>query len=677
MLKVKMSQCSCIWPLQEWKLVPVNLLMMVVMVTALSGDQGYSFESHSCGHKHSINQIQHDVEIEPAHLVVKRSINQQLNINVHFDDSINRLPYDHIDLIKDKVWEAVGYWQNTLMVRPTLAPIRLNRKCLTDAVMYKDSKRYCVDGCAAQTLCGDVVVPDQHLHGCSWWDSEANGYYDSPDNQPGVNRTDFILYVAALSTARCEFHRTVAFAAHCQQEKALDRPVAGYFSICPESISASTHKHRELLYTLKHEILHALGFTAGLYAFYRDAYGQPLTPRDPVSNKPTVINKQLGMYQWSTRVARDVVRYDWRLRDQTIRKTVHMIVTPNVKREVRKHFNCPSLEGAELEDQVLNGTAFTHWEKRVFENEAMTGTYTQNPIISRITLALMEDTGWYKVNYNNAAELEWGRNLGCDFVKRSCYDWMQTRQSRGQDIHPFCNQASRGQPFTDCTRSRKAVAVCNLSEFAASLPSIYQYFSVIPGVSSYDVGKYGGSVAFADYCPYLQELVWKKDGDIIRGSTCDNPLNNLVPSENYLLENYSPSSKCFNHGSYWFLQRCRTTHTPHSGSGCYKYSCSSDTGLTIFVMGQPYQCHWAGQPIPIYYSKVWLHVGNITCPACQEICQEEGVTCPADKPAYITAGDRWRRTQLAIPCDSPNIGGAHLLKLIVSAFVVTRFSIWL
>ena len=36
------------------------------------------------------------------------------------------------------------------------------------------------------------------------------------------------------------------------------------------------------------------------------------------------------MYQWSTRVARDVVRYDWRLRNQNIRKTVHMIVTPNV-----------------------------------------------------------------------------------------------------------------------------------------------------------------------------------------------------------------------------------------------------------------------------------------------------------------------------------------------------------
>ena len=38
-----------------------------------------------------------------------------------------------------------------------------------------------------------------------------------------------------------------------------------------------------------------------------------------------------------------------------------------IQREARNHFNCPTLEGAELEDQVPNGTAYTHWEKRVFE----------------------------------------------------------------------------------------------------------------------------------------------------------------------------------------------------------------------------------------------------------------------------------------------------------------------
>ena len=54
-----------------------------------------------------------------------------------------------------------------------------------------------------------------------------------------------------------------------------------------------------------------------------------------------------------------------------------MVVTPRVREEVRKHFGCNKLSGAELEDQGEEGTALTHWEKRLFENEAMTGTHTQ------------------------------------------------------------------------------------------------------------------------------------------------------------------------------------------------------------------------------------------------------------------------------------------------------------
>lgn len=70
------------------------------------------------------------------------------------------------------------------------------------------------------------------------------------------------------------------------------------------------------------------------------------------------------------------------------------------------------------------GTALTHWEKRVFENEAMTGTYTQHPVFSRITLALMEDTGWYLANYEMAEHLDWGHNLGCLFAKNNCRAWI-------------------------------------------------------------------------------------------------------------------------------------------------------------------------------------------------------------------------------------------------------------
>ena len=57
----------------------------------------------------------------------------------------------------------------------------------------------------------------------------------------------------------------------------------------------------------------------------------------------------------------------------------------------------------------------------------MTGTYTQNPLVSRITLALMEDTGWYKADYNQAEDLEWGKGLGCDFVDKSCLEWIEKK----------------------------------------------------------------------------------------------------------------------------------------------------------------------------------------------------------------------------------------------------------
>lgn len=115
--------------------------------------------------------------------------------------------------------------------------------------------------------------------------------------------------------------------------------------------------------------------------------------------------------------------------------------------EVRNYFGCSELEGAELEDQGEEGTVLTHWEKRVFEvrieivtstnfwvsfyqNEAMTGTHTQNPTISRITLALMEDTGWYRANYSMAQPMTWGKGLGCDFVMKSCKEWISAKSSR-------------------------------------------------------------------------------------------------------------------------------------------------------------------------------------------------------------------------------------------------------
>lgn len=641
-----------------------NLIVVATIICC----HGNRFPDISTGFYHVPDNQKVIYDVDLGHDIHKRAAaTQPLRIHLHFDRSILELPYEHQKLIKEKVNIAVEFWEDTLMIHPTSSPIRLNRKCLTNDVRYFEREKYCKDGCAL-TTCGDIIVPLPHLQSCKFWDSIGNEYY-SPDNtESGVANADFILYVAALSSEKCLWEKTVAFAAHCQLEKSLDRPIAGYFSICPHSLSTSIHKHEELLYTIKHEILHALGFTTGLYAFYRDINGQPLTERDPHTGKPLAFNKQLGMYQWSNRVVKEFTRYNWRLKGQSIKKNVHMIVTDNVVREVRRHFNCSTLEGGELEDQGINGTAFTHWEKRVFENEFMTGTYTQNPVISRISLALMEDTGWYSVKYWKAGDLEWGQNLGCDFVTKSCYEWIETRMRRQQDIHPFCTAPNRGEIVTDCSRNRNAVAICNLSEFPVDLPEIYQYFSSIPGVHPSNIRKYGGGVSLADYCPYLQEFVWKENENYVRGSRCALKQNMLEQKHNHLLEKYSPNAKCFNHGSAWIVSLCPNMFNPHYGSGCYEYQCSLETGLTIAVMGRVYQCSYTGQVLRIrILEKGWLYQGTIVCPSCEEMCKVHGVQCPPEDYR------NWSNQTYQMPCGIATFVTFTLFKYLYLVYILLYF----
>ena len=203
-----------------------------------------------------------------------------------------------------------------------------------------------------------------------------------PQMGNGIENADFVFYVSAMQTERCNKGHTVAYAAHCQQESGLDRyvcynwidwnrcqcvlsPIAGHANLCPNSISTKPQDLETLLSTVKHEILHALGFSVSLYAYFRNKEGVPLSSRG--RNGKPLISRQLKTPQWSENIIQKIERTDWKVRGGSVRRTVHMIVTPNVVKEVRNHFNCSTLEGAELEDQGEDGTLLTHWEKRVFE----------------------------------------------------------------------------------------------------------------------------------------------------------------------------------------------------------------------------------------------------------------------------------------------------------------------
>ncbi|KAM3955153.1 leishmanolysin-like peptidase, invadolysin isoform 2-T2 [Aphomia sociella] len=624
-----------------------------------------------CTHEHpKEDQVIRGVHIEEAHIVKKRSIDQPLRISIFYDHSVYRLEPEKFDMINNTILpDAVKFWEQALKVRKTGGPIRLNRKCPTRQVFVRGGRSHCIDSCSAETMCGEVRVPENHLNPCYVcngtghncralprprtrvsdqeatteingnvlnYGTEATFVEEEEDEAEGVENTDFVLYVSAVETERCRRGLTVAYASHCQQESALDRPVAGHANFCPGELSTKYRDLPSVLSTVKHEMLHALGFSVSLFAFYRDDNGEPLTKRRPDTGNPP-LDEELQIHKWSDRVVKNITRKKWMIRGGFMDRTFHIVVTPRVVQEVREHFNCSELEGAELEDQGGDGTALTHWEKRVFENEAMTGTHTQNSVFSRITFAMLEDTGWYRADYDHATPLDWGKGLGCQFAMTSCKQWLNSQRLRRKNPAPFCERI-KGNPLrTECSPRRSAVVLCNLVRHDTILPRAYQHFDILPNVAPGDEAHYGGSVSLADYCPYLQEFTWKHKSVLVRGSRCLYEENTPKTDVNFALENYGQHSKCFDHSDrVWEQKSCRQIREwQHWGSGCYKYKCESGR-LHIMVGNYSYTCYHAGQVLQIrIIKKGWLHKGGVVCPPCRELCAEEF----ASRQEYCKVGE--------------------------------------
>lgn len=584
-------------------------------------------------HVPSDTEVINKVHLKANH-VVKRDVDEHLRIKTVYDKSVEELLPEKKNLVKNKLFpQAISYLEKTFQVRRPAGTILLSRQCATNQYLRKenDPHRYCTGECAAHTRCGPVVVPEEHLQQCrvyrgGKWPHRAVGVPD----QEGISDADFVLYVGALATERCSQENIISYAAYCQQEADMDRPIAGYANLCPNMISTQPQEFIGMLSTVKHEVIHALGFSAGLFAFYHDKDGNPLTSRFADGLPP--FNYSLGLYQWSDKVVRKVERL-WDVRDNKIvRHTVYLLVTPRVVEEARKHFDCPVLEGMELENQGGMGTELNHWEKRLLENEAMTGSHTQNRVLSRITLALMEDTGWYKANYSMAEKLDWGRGMGCDFVRKSCKFWIDQQRQKRQTLSPYCDTLRSNPLQLTCRQDQRAVAVCNLQKFPKPLPQEYQYFDELSGIPAEDLPYYGGSVEIADYCPFSQEFSWHLSGEYQRSSDCRILENQPEIFKNYGAEKYGPHSVCLIQKSAFVMEKCeRKLSYPDWGSGCYQVSCSPQ-GLKVWVQDTSYLCSRAGQVLPISIQmNGWIHDGNLLCPSCWDFCE----LCPpeTDPPA--------------------------------------------
>jgi len=150
-------------------------------------------------------------------------------------------------------------------------------------------------------------------------------------------------------------------------------------------------------------------------------------------------------------------------------KTLVLDVAPLTER-VRNYFNCPTARGAYLENQGGSGSVGSHFERRVFGNEVMTASSMIDQRISEFSLALLEGTGWYKVNYELAEPMTYGKNKGCDFLNKKCMN----KKTRTANFPEFCSPlTSRGVSWTG-----RGYGVCgtNFPEASSDLIDDFDYW---------------------------------------------------------------------------------------------------------------------------------------------------------------------------------------------------------
>jgi Leishmanolysin len=392
---------------------------------------------------------------------------------------------------------AADYWSQALQVIPVYGNLRISSGEL-------DSFTYCGDS-------EFTTVPNEH-------------------KTDGVADTDLILYVSGSKSDRFCPDRTLAVAVPCNFDQ-YDRPIAGAVNVCLDNIelqsdgTALPNVVGDYVDVTIHEVAHVLGHSSNSYRFFWDPdTGTPRTPRPFESKTTTCVNgesKSLIVPDENTMV---FVSDDYGRRYASI-------VTPKVKSIAQNQFDCPTLEGGRLENQPTRADSCTgdHWDERLFYPEALSGVISPTTnILSSLTLALFEDTGWYRANYTGSRMSPWGLGAGCDFVYEPCLVAKSSKTSSGSNTSasssgPSIPDYAKGFFCIDetdkgCSSEHTHKMTCTILDYYYFVPQelpedIYQYFPDEPTK---------GGPKQADYCPVYGTAYNNLKVDQLECSNSDN-----------------------------------------------------------------------------------------------------------------------------------------------------------
>ena len=306
----------------------------------------------------------------------------------------------------------------------------------------------------------------------------------------------------------------LAAATPCLLSTLSFRPMAGIVKINKDlSLSKNDFKHymKNLLF---HEITHVLGF------------------------HPTIFEKK-GLYY-----------------KETIDNEEHIFVNSSkVLEKAKIHFGCETIKGIRLENQGGEGTIGSHWESRYMLGDYMISSDYQEVVISDITLALLEDIGFYKINYYSGGLFRFGKNKGCAFLEKKCL------YNNGNSTS-FPNEFCFEKGIALCTSSHLAKGDCYLTTYKNDLVDKYRYFTN---------RKWGGFVA-ADYCPVSS--IFETDNNYFYPKNCN------YGKKEYSTEILGSNSICFESSIF----------NNDKESICYKMSCEQNKTINVFIRDKVINC---------------------------------------------------------------------------------------
>lgn len=430
------------------------------------------------------------------------------------------------------------------------------------------------------------------------------------DVNNGVSGVDLYIYVTARPQYASDGFTT---SAECQAD-GTGRPLIAHLNLNPGShFSNPTTGHNYVL----HELIHILGFRFSKIASLPGRTGQV-----------NYLTRTLGG-------------------DSQVIRFVNM---PNTLAEVQSQFNCADVRGAEFEDADDHTD---HLEKRLFFNEIMTGDFStgagEGPVLSRITLGILDDLGFYTVDLTKGEQLVYGRGLGCTFYNERCETWPTIKNLDGL----FCDIVG-GDDGNHCTYDHFSKGTCDLSFFTTPIRPLDQHFI--------DPTKGGqvGETELRNYCTMFRtsessDCRVAKTGDFINTG-----------------ETFGNRSRCFRSNS--FLRGSSLGKAP-TLSRCFEHACVNGTSLYIKVGSRWSKCEGNTDLKTIPY-----YEGTLYCPTVSSLCAK-GETSPwvtdeITNPVKNVEPDPFVGLRLMLQYLPPYIWTIIALALLATLIFAIIYSTW-